>query len=646
MQRASALEMAARREGVDEAKLAELSASWSGAHDRRLSLSNQAWLGKVVDGRYRVIEAVGRGGMGVVYKVEHLRMGKIAAMKVLHAELAGDPGVVQRFEQEAAAVSRLNHPNTVQVFDFGTAQGQLYLIMEYVRGQDLGRVVDRDGPLPWARAAPLFTQMCGALAEAHELGIVHRDLKPENVLVTRTTGGRDYAKVLDCGLAKLGGRDAAPTVATDRTEIVGTPYFMSPEQIRGDDVDARSDLYSLGALMYKVLTGEPPFAAKTAVGVLTKHLTAELELPSARLAEGTIDTRVDEIILQAMAKDPGQRFGSAQAMAEAIDHAYAELVGDGTPLPSAARALGMIRRFKTEDDEPLSELRLRRSDIDAFERGLRLRRRLLATGSTLGLVGAAATTAWWFILREPPTSRHELEPNDEVGDATAIAPGADASALLGRRHSPTEPDRDFYRVSLSGDHLVTVVASAPPNVDIALTLRDDAGKVLASINEGGVGDPEWIRRRRVAGAVTVEVGEHMQPGQRWPTENVSDPYTVLVTDDGFDASWESEPNGAATDATPAVPGAPVKGWLDGRDDVDLVRWDGAAGTVTVEVVADGVPVVWRGPDGVARSPGRAELALRPGDAIRLERADRERPRDQALPGVDAPWTVTMTITPR
>jgi len=646
MQRASALEMAARREGVDEAKLAELSASWSGAHDRRLSLSNQAWLGKVVDGRYRVIEAVGRGGMGVVYKVEHLRMGKIAAMKVLHAELAGDPGVVQRFEQEAAAVSRLNHPNTVQVFDFGTAQGQLYLIMEYVRGQDLGRVVDRDGPLPWARAAPLFTQMCGALAEAHELGIVHRDLKPENVLVTRTTGGRDYAKVLDFGLAKLGGRDAAPTVATDRTEIVGTPYFMSPEQIRGDDVDARSDLYSLGALMYKVLTGEPPFAAKTAVGVLTKHLTAELELPSARLAEGTIDTRVDEIILQAMAKDPGQRFGSAQAMAEAIDHAYAELVGDGTPLPSAARALGMIRRFKTEDDEPLSELRLRRSDIDAFERGLRLRRRLLATGSTLGLVGAAATTAWWFILREPPTSRHELEPNDEVGDATAIAPGADASALLGRRHSPTEPDRDFYRVSLSGDHLVTVVASAPPNVDIALTLRDDAGKVLASINEGGVGDPEWIRRRRVAGAVTVEVGEHMQPGQRWPTENVSDPYTVLVTDDGFDASWESEPNGAATDATPAVPGAPVKGWLDGRDDVDLVRWDGAAGTVTVEVVADGVPVVWRGPDGVARSPGRAELALRPGDAIRLERADRERPRDQALPGVDAPWTVTMTITPR
>ena len=127
--------------------------------DRRLSDSNRAWLGKVVDGRYRVLEVIGRGGMGVVYRVEHLRMGKIAAMKVLHRDLAQQPDVIGRFEREAAAISKLHHPHTVQVFDFGTAQGALYLIMEYVRGRDLARIIERDGPMPWARAAPLLAQI-------------------------------------------------------------------------------------------------------------------------------------------------------------------------------------------------------------------------------------------------------------------------------------------------------------------------------------------------------------------------------------------------------------------------------------------------------------------------------------------------------
>src|SRR6185295_9703105 len=190
--------------------------------DRRLSDSNRAWLGRVVDGRYRVLEVIGRGGMGVVYRVEHLRMGKIAAMKVLHRDLANDPEIVQRFEREAAAVSKLHHPHTVQVFDFGNAQGALYLIMEYVHGLDLAHIIQRDGPIPWPRCAPLLAQICGALQEAHELGIAHRDLKPENVLITRTTGGRDYAKVLDFGLAKLDQR-GAPSHDTERNAIVGTP---------------------------------------------------------------------------------------------------------------------------------------------------------------------------------------------------------------------------------------------------------------------------------------------------------------------------------------------------------------------------------------------------------------------------------------
>src|SRR4051812_27241796 len=264
------------------------------AADRRLSDSNQAWLNKLVDGRYRVLEVIGRGGMGVVYRVEHLRMGKIAAMKVLHRDLVTDADVQRRFETEAASISKLNHPHTVQVFDFGNFLGNAYLIMELVRGMDLGRVISRDGPMPWPRAAPLFVQICGALQEAHELGIVHRDLKPENVLITRTTGGRDYVKVLDFGLAKLDQR-GVPTRETERNAIVGTPYFMAPEQIRGDDVDARTDLYSFGALMIELLTGQHLFTGSTAVGVLTKHLTTEADAPSIRTPRLSIPPAVDHV---------------------------------------------------------------------------------------------------------------------------------------------------------------------------------------------------------------------------------------------------------------------------------------------------------------------------------------------------------------
>ena len=655
MQRASALELAARNEGVSSEDLAaassaaiggraetgEPSGTWATAADRRVSASAQTWLGRIVEGRYRVIEVVGRGGMGVVYKVEHVRMGKMAAMKVLHKDLAEDPEIVRRFEQEAAAVSRLNHPNTVQVFDFGAAQGALYLIMELVRGQDLGHILDRDGPLPFARAAPLLGQICGALGEAHELGIVHRDLKPENVLITRTTGGRDFAKVLDFGLAKLGAREQSPSV-TDRTEIVGTPYFMSPEQIRGDEIDARADVYSLGALMYTLLTGRPPFTAKSAVGVLTKHLTAELVPPSRAAPEAGLTGEIDAIVARAMAKDAGARWRTVADMAAAIERVYLDQVGDHSPhaLPRARE------RFLTEaDDEPLSELRLRRADLDEFERSLR-RRRTSTTVAAIGLAGALAGGAAYLVLaQEAPPQTREVEPNDDDARATRIAAGTDVTGHLGKRISRSEPDRDVYRIEwpAASSHLVTVRVSGLPNLDHRVIVRDGRGRVLATVDEAAVGGSEALRRWRVDGPLVVEVTETMRPGQAFPTENVSDPYTLSVTADDPDAGWETEPNGNAPDATPIAPGTAVRGWLDGRVDVDLLRWEGDAGKVTVEVAADpALPLVWRGPDGVARERGAATLTLERGDILRLERTDRALAHDAPLPGLAAPWTVIAT----
>jgi serine/threonine protein kinase len=639
MLRASAIDLAAVRESVDGS---ENASGATARPDRRVTASNQAWLGKLVDNRYRVIEMVGRGGMGVVYKVEHVRMGKIAAMKVLHRDLNDDPEVVHRFEREATAVSRLQHPNTVQVFDFGTANDALYLVMEHVRGQDLSHIVDRDGPLPFARAAPLLVQILGALSEAHELGIVHRDLKPENILITRTTGGRDFAKVLDFGLAKViePGRD--PDLS-DHGQIVGTPYFMAPEQIRGEDVDARTDIYALGALMYRTLTGEYPHVAKSAVGVLTKHLTAEVEPPSSRARSQGVAPDVDDIVLRAMAKDPAERFQNASAMAAAIEAAYAELVGDGALVGGSSRPSSRRVRVATEDDGVMSDLALRRSDIDGYERSLKRQRLGVTLGGLFLAAGLGAAAVWWTLLRDPPARRHELEPNNEIAAATRIAPDTKVTAYLGKRASKTQPDSDFFRVELPGPSpLATVRVSGLPNIDVTLTLRDANGLVIAMVDEQGVGGGEAVHRRRSTPLTSVEVGQVMSGA--WPVENVSDPYTLEVVVEKSDPAWEIEPNAETSDATPMTPGATVRGYLDARADVDCLRWDGPDGDVLVDVTAPGgVAVLWTGPDGAARS-GRATVKLRHGDAVRLRRADREQGKG-TLTGAEAAWTATLAPAP-
>ena len=637
--------MAATTAKLGDDPLADTSASDPGAStpaiDRRLSDSNQLWLNKIVDGRYKVLEVIGRGGMGVVYRVEHMRMGKIAAMKVLHRDLASDPEVVQRFEREAAAISKLHHPHTVQVFDFGTADDALYLIMEYVRGQDLARVVERDGALPWSRVAPLLVQICGALQEAHELGIVHRDLKPENVLITRTTAGRDYAKVLDFGLAKLDVR-GAPATTTDRQQIVGTPYFMAPEQIRGDDVDARTDIYAFGALMFELLTGKHLYSGSTAVGVLTKHLTAEPDAPSMRAPKMGIPPAVDHLCRKALARDPSERWQSAAELAEAVEDVYAETVEHVTGAGrSTAQSRPLTRTgFPLEEPVADSAIRLRRADIDQFERGIKRQRWVVAGGGIAiiaGLTGAAAYVA----MRAPPPRTEEHEPNDDATHADRIALGAPVTGYLGKRRTPNDGDRDVYLVPATSAvrRVVTVAVTAVPNLDINLDLADGDNQHGATSDEGGLGEPEVLHRRSTDGALLVTVGETLAKGQGFPVENVSDAYTLAVTEDDADAG-EVEPNNTDADATPLALAHPLLGFLDYRRDVDVLHWTGEDGTYTVEVRADGLPLQWRAPDGKVRTPGGAQLALRRGEAIRLERTDASG--TGKLVGRDAAWSIKVT----
>ena len=214
-------------------------------------------VGSEVDGRYRIIELIGEGGMGKVYLAEHVEIGKRVALKVLHPSYSRMPDLVERFRREARAASKIGHPNIVDVTDFGaTADGSVYFVMEYLEGVELGSVIEREGALDVARALRITGQICRALSAAHREGIIHRDLKPENIFLITRDGEADVVKVLDFGIAKTTEAEAArERRLTSPGMAMGTPEYMAPEQAAGRPADARTDIYSLGAIMYEMVTG-------------------------------------------------------------------------------------------------------------------------------------------------------------------------------------------------------------------------------------------------------------------------------------------------------------------------------------------------------------------------------------------------------
>jgi serine/threonine protein kinase len=276
-------------------------------------------IGQTLGEKYRIEEEIGAGGMCLVYRATQTLIGKTVALKVLRPQLAVDQDIVRRFEQEATALGRLHHPHAINVFDFGfTPQGSPYLVMDFIGGQTLTEILRQEGPLPVARANKLLGQVCGALQAAHAEGIIHRDIKPDNILVSEADG-EDWVTVVDFGVAKIQEDINQKSALTGAGIIIGTPRYMSPEQSEGRTIDLRSDIYSLGVVLYEMLAGEAPFNDDSSTRLLIKHLT-ELP-PPLRERWPEIPAEIEAVVMRALAKDPDERPASALELSEAFEQA-------------------------------------------------------------------------------------------------------------------------------------------------------------------------------------------------------------------------------------------------------------------------------------------------------------------------------------
>jgi eukaryotic-like serine/threonine-protein kinase len=270
-------------------------------------------------GQYRLLDRLGDGGMGTVYKAEHVLLKRPCAIKLIKAENEADAAVIARFEREVKTTAKLTHWNTVEIFDYGrTDDGRFYYVMELLRGSSLEEVVKKHGPMPPGRVVFLLRQVCGALQEAHSIGLIHRDIKPANIFAAQRGGIHDVAKLLDFGLVKERTETANDTsTAASYGSFSGTPLYMSPEQASSyDEVDARADIYSLGGVAYYLLTGKPAFAGKNVLELLAAH-AREAVVPPSQL-NPAVPADLDQIILKCLAKKPSDRYQDVASLMTAF----------------------------------------------------------------------------------------------------------------------------------------------------------------------------------------------------------------------------------------------------------------------------------------------------------------------------------------
>jgi serine/threonine-protein kinase len=438
-------------------------------------------IGRTIAGKFAIEELLGSGAMGRVFRARQLALEKPVAIKVLNAALAIDPAFVARFAREAKAAARLDHPNSIRVFDFGREpDGLLYIAMELVSGKDLATEIEEQGRMPPERIANILVQVLAALSVAHEMGVLHRDLKPANVMLVRgrNDDGQaiDLAKVCDFGIAKIVDSSSGPDDARASTHpltaglVVGTPEYMAPEQARGAQVDARADVYAVGVILYQMLTARLPFEADTPLSMVIKHVTEAPARPSAVCAD--VDPSLEAICLKALQKNPSDRFQSASEMRLALA-ATAARTGATSEPRAAAAAVG------TSPSPTVATLERRELGLDdrrsAANAGVTPDKRpggarfrwLKVLAATAALVaGTAVAARFRHAGKESPPSPPPSDVVNAKTPASAALPAAEATAT-------TEPTATITAIATIAPE-PSAIRPLPSSVPATKTVR---GKV-------------------------------------------------------------------------------------------------------------------------------------------------------------------------
>jgi serine/threonine-protein kinase len=473
-------------------------------------------IGRTLLGGYLILELVGIGGMGRVYRAEQTNLGRTVAVKIIHPHLVGEENAAARFITEARAASRLNHPNSVGIIDFGKSpDGQLYLVMEFLRGRDLARVNYEEGPLPFRRMVDVLRQVLAALAEAHNESIIHRDLKPENIILEPVRSGGDFVKVVDFGLAKIRADSKQPSI-TSPGIVCGTPEYMSPEQARGDPLDARSDLYAVGVILFQLLTGRLPFQAESPTQVVLAHLTQPPPDPRQVAPDRQIPPPMVDAVLRALAKDPKDRYQDSDQFAGALSDALANIEGlntrgatavalrcptCGALNPAAQKFCGECGAAMTSTQ--LSTLPPRPSTAAAPATPSRLVQSRRSTDAppasertrpgALPFIGRQEELAWLESRRAEARSLTGARVVGEVG--------------VGK----TRLVREFMDVAAAGGDVVVQTAPDPAWAEIGGYALRRAIVQLAALPDSGGGSREWVAATPEARRGLADVFGHEPP---------------------------------------------------------------------------------------------------------------------------------------
>ncbi|HWA71394.1 MAG TPA: serine/threonine-protein kinase [Polyangiaceae bacterium] len=386
-------------------------------------------IGSVLAGRYRIESLLGAGGMGAVYRAQHVHMRKAIAVKVLHREMTQMPEVVARFEREAVAAARITHPNVAAATDFGRLEdGSFYLALEFIEGQSLASAIKSGGALDESRALRLARQIADALAAAHAAGVVHRDLKPDNVMLVERNGSPDFVKVLDFGIAKVKLEASSDQPLTQMGMVFGTPEYMSPEQAQGLDVDARADLYALGVILYEMLAGHSPFKHEDLVAVLTRQITMDPPPLPASVSKAAAD-----LTFKLLRKSPAERPQTGDEVRNRIDAILNASTFDGAALGAPPSSVTPAATVVTSPDlvtsaEAHTELslpllrRMPYASLLTFVRRLGLERRLAVGRYSVPLGAALGLGALLLVVIGLSATLLLMSGDDGRGDANAAVP--------------------------------------------------------------------------------------------------------------------------------------------------------------------------------------------------------------------------------